>query len=62
MNVDSRRLALFAAAAVLRLLLFVVFPELPELLAGRVALSTPVTAFKRRQKYNARTNTLGTSS
>lgn len=37
------------AAAILRLLLFILFPALPELLAGRVEVSTPVTSFKRRQ-------------
>lgn len=39
--------ALFAAAAALRLLLFQAFPSLPNRLAGRVELSTPVSSFKR---------------
>lgn len=37
----------YAAAAALRLLLFVAFPGLPDLLTGRVEISTPVTSFKR---------------
>jgi hypothetical protein len=40
--------ALFAAAAAVRLLLFQAFPLLPDRLAGRVELSTPVSSFKRR--------------
>jgi GPI-GlcNAc transferase complex PIG-U subunit len=40
---------LFSAAAALRLALFVVFPSLPDLLTGRVEISTPVTSFKRRK-------------
>lgn len=39
---------IYAGAALLRLLLFVVFPRLPDLLTGRVEISTPVTSFKRR--------------
>jgi GPI-anchor transamidase subunit U len=39
--------ALYAAAAVLRLVLFTGFPGLSELLTGRVEISTPVTSFKR---------------
>lgn len=38
---------LFVVAAVLRLLLFTAFPGLPNLLTGRVEISTPVTSFKR---------------
>lgn len=37
----------FGAAAAIRLLLFTLFPALPELLAGRVEVSTPVAGFKR---------------
>lgn len=48
MRYDTRTLALFAAAAALRLLLFTVFPSLPALLTSRVEISTPVTSFKRR--------------
>lgn len=53
MNVDisslKRPQGLFLAAAVLRLALFFVFPGLPELVAGRVEVSTPVNSFKRRR-------------
>ncbi|KAI5251669.1 GPI transamidase-like protein component PIG-U [Aureobasidium subglaciale] len=38
---------LFASAAAVRLLLAWAFPGLPDLLSGRVELSTPVTGFKR---------------
>ncbi|KAI1334118.1 PIG-U-domain-containing protein [Xylariaceae sp. FL0016] len=41
---------LFAAAALLRLSLFTFFPALPDLLTGRVEISTPVTSFKRLQE------------
>jgi len=39
--------SLYLAAAALRLVLFVAFPQLPDLLTGRVEISTPVTSFKR---------------
>lgn len=45
-----RTTALFAAAAVVRLTLFTVVPGLPDLLTGRVEISTPVTSFKRLQE------------
>ncbi|KAI0474013.1 GPI transamidase subunit PIG-U [Xylariaceae sp. FL0804] len=41
---------LFTAAAALRLALFTFFPGLPDLLTGRVEISTPVTSFKRLQE------------
>ncbi|KAL8792638.1 MAG: hypothetical protein Q9195_004766 [Heterodermia aff. obscurata] len=50
MVLDRRKITLFGAAAVLRLILFVAFPSLPKLLAGRVEISTPVTSFKRLQE------------
>jgi phosphatidylinositol glycan class U len=43
----QQKMLLFGAAAAVRLLLFTVFPALPDLLAGRVEVSTPVTSFKR---------------
>lgn len=47
-NPSLKRLqGLYLAAAVLRLVLFFAFPGLPELVAGRVEVSTPVTSFKR---------------
>ena len=38
---------LFAAATASRLLLSVLFPDLPDLLTARVEVSTPITSFKR---------------
>lgn len=50
MSVDKRTVAVFAAAAAIRLLLFTAFPQLPDTLTGRVEISTPVTSFKRLQE------------
>ncbi|RYP76569.1 hypothetical protein DL771_001638 [Monosporascus sp. 5C6A] len=41
---------LYAAAALIRFVLFTLFPGLPDLLTARVELSTPVTSFKRFQE------------
>jgi phosphatidylinositol glycan class U len=49
MSVDRRKAAVFAAAVALRVLLFCGFPSLPDLLTGRVEVSTPVSSFKRRE-------------
>lgn len=46
----GRTAALYVAAAAVRLALFTVFPGLPDLLTGRVEISTPVTSFKRLQE------------
>lgn len=51
MPVNQQKVLLFGGAAALRLLLFTVFPDLPNLLAGRVEVSTPVTSFKRCMFY-----------
>ena len=48
MALDRRKVAVFGAAFVLRLLLVCLFPSLPDLLTGRVEVSTPVNSFKRR--------------
>ena len=45
---DQPKTPLFSSAALLRILLVVVFPALPDLLTGRVEISTPVNSFKRR--------------
>ncbi|BCR83992.1 GPI-anchor transamidase subunit GAB1 [Aspergillus chevalieri] len=50
MLVDRRKAVVFGAALVLRLLLWVLFPSLPDLLTGRVEVSTPVNSFKRLQE------------
>lgn len=47
MVIDRRKTLLFASATALRLVLFFSFPSLPDLLTGRVEISTPVTSFKR---------------
>lgn len=51
MVIDRRKAALFSAAAALRLVLFVGFPSLPNLLTGRVEISTPVNSFKRCMEW-----------
>lgn len=43
----QQRLLIFGAAAAVRLALPIAFPALPDLLSGRVEVSTPVTSFKR---------------
>ncbi|KAK2044558.1 GPI transamidase subunit PIG-U [Colletotrichum somersetense] len=50
MTQGGNKTGVYAAAAALRLLLFVAFPGLPDLLTGRVEISTPVTSFKRLQE------------
>ncbi|KAF2202501.1 PIG-U-domain-containing protein [Delitschia confertaspora ATCC 74209] len=50
MAIDQQKALLFGAAAAVRLLLFTAFPSLPNLLTGRVEISTPVTSFKRLQE------------
>ncbi|OJJ59884.1 hypothetical protein ASPSYDRAFT_44278 [Aspergillus sydowii CBS 593.65] len=50
MPVDRRKAAVFGGALALRLLLLLLFPSLPDLLTGRVEVSTPVTSFKRLQE------------
>jgi phosphatidylinositol glycan class U len=45
---DHPRRVLFFAAAALRLSLAIAFPALPDLLTGRVEISSPVNSFKRR--------------
>lgn len=47
MEIDRRKAMVFGAAAALRLLLFTGFSNLPNLLGGRVEISTPVSSFKR---------------
>lgn len=49
MSLGRRKAAVFAAALGLRLVLLVLFPSLPDLLTGRVEISTPVNSFKRRE-------------
>ena len=51
MVIDRRKTVLYGCAAALRLLPFFAFPSLPDLLTGRVEISTPVTSFKRCKCY-----------
>ncbi|KAL9095833.1 MAG: hypothetical protein Q9165_001830 [Trypethelium subeluteriae] len=50
MAIDRQKAVLYGSAAAIRLFLFTVFPSLPDLLTGRVEISTPVTSFKRLQE------------
>ncbi|KAI9656185.1 MAG: hypothetical protein M1821_004847 [Bathelium mastoideum] len=50
MAIDRRKAILLGSAAAIRLILFAGFPALPDLLTGRVEISTPVTSFKRLQE------------
>jgi phosphatidylinositol glycan class U len=47
MPVDRRKIALYVIAANLRLVVFLIFPGIPDLLTGQVEVSTPVSSFKR---------------
>ena len=51
MSIDRRKAVLFGAAIAVRIALSAVFPSLPDLLTGRVEISTPVTSFKRRKHF-----------
>ncbi|KAK4227564.1 phosphatidylinositol glycan anchor biosynthesis class U protein [Podospora fimiseda] len=46
----GRTAGLYIGAAVLRLAIFTLLPGIPDLLTGRVEISTPVTSFKRLQE------------
>ncbi|KAM5443586.1 hypothetical protein MferCBS31731_001359 [Microsporum ferrugineum] len=50
MPIDRRKLCVFGAAFALRLILILLFPGLPDLLTGRVEVSTPISSFKRLQE------------
>jgi GPI-anchor transamidase subunit U len=50
MPIDRRKAAVVATAVVLRVVVFVIFPGLPDLLTGQVEVSTPVSSFKRCKK------------
>ena len=60
MSIDRRKAALYGSAIAIRLLLCTAFPSLPDLLTGRVEISTPVTSFKRRT-YKAAVSHLNAS-
>lgn len=46
------KLLLFFCAAAIRVGLAIAFPGLPDLLTGRVEVSTPVNSFKRRMSMS----------
>ena len=52
MVIDRGKALLYGSTAAIRLLLFFTFPSLPDLLTGRVEISTPVTSFKRCQLHS----------
>ena len=47
MPVDRRKILLYIVAANLRLVVFLLFPGIPDLLTRQVEVSTPVSSFKR---------------
>ena len=47
MPVDRRKIALYIVAANLRLVVFLLFPGIPDLLTRQVEVSTPLSSFKR---------------
>jgi phosphatidylinositol glycan class U len=47
MPVDRRKIVLYVVAANLRLVVFLLFPGIPDLLTRQVEVSTPVSSFKR---------------
>jgi GPI-anchor transamidase subunit U len=47
MALDSRAIGVLAGAAALRLIIFFVFPQIPDFLTTQVEISTPVSSFKR---------------
>lgn len=49
-SLDRKTVAIYAGAALLRLLVFVAFPNIPDFLTTRVEISTPVSSFKRLQE------------
>lgn len=51
MAVDRRKFCVFGAAVALRVLLVALFPGLPDLLTGRVEVSTPDSSFKRCERF-----------
>ncbi|KAJ9640223.1 hypothetical protein H2204_003448 [Knufia peltigerae] len=47
---DRKTIGIYAGAVCLRLLVFFVFPALPDFLSTQVEISTPVSSFKRLQE------------
>lgn len=49
-SLDRSTVTIYAGAALLRLLVFLAFPGIPEFLTTRVEISTPISSFKRLQE------------
>lgn len=49
-SLDRETVAIYAGAALLRLLVFLAFPGIPDFLTTRVEVSTPISSFKRLQE------------
>jgi GPI-anchor transamidase subunit U len=49
-SLDRETAAVYAGAALLRLVVFLAFPGIPEFLSTRVEVSTPISSFKRLQE------------
>ncbi|KAJ9606100.1 hypothetical protein H2200_009061 [Cladophialophora chaetospira] len=49
-SLDRKTVAIYAGAGLLRLLVFLAFPGIPEFLTTRVEISTPISSFKRLQE------------
>jgi GPI-anchor transamidase subunit U len=47
---ESKAISIFTGAAVLRLVVFLLFPSIPEFLSTQVEIATPVSSFKRLQE------------
>lgn len=51
---DHPKTLLYSVGAVLRILLAIAFPGLPDLLTSRVEISTPINSFKRCMRISCR--------
>ncbi|KIW26532.1 uncharacterized protein PV07_09619 [Cladophialophora immunda] len=49
-SLDRKTVAIYAGAIVLRLVIFLAFPDVPEFLTARVEISTPISSFQRLQE------------
>ncbi|EXJ96166.1 phosphatidylinositol glycan, class U [Capronia coronata CBS 617.96] len=49
-SLDRQTVSIYAGAALLRLLVFVAFPDLSDFLGSQVEISTPISSFKRLQE------------
>jgi GPI-anchor transamidase subunit U len=49
-TMDSKALGVFAGAAALRLVVFLLFRSIPEFLSNQVEIATPVSSYKRLQE------------